>query len=223
LPMNPLAFFKMLTKNLDQFTIEHGNMTYAILMLIVFAETGLVVTPFLPGDSLLFAAGAVASRGYLNVFALGAGLILAAIVGDTVNYHVGKSIGPKVMKSETSRLFNKKHLDKTHKFYEKYGGKTIILARFVPIVRTFAPFVAGAGAMNYKKFIVYNVVGAVLWVVTMLGSGWMLGQVPWVKEHFEAIVIAIVIVSVMPMVIEFFKVRAEKKAADKDEKKAEPA
>jgi membrane-associated protein len=222
--MNPLAFFKMLTKNLDQFTIEHGNMTYAILMLIVFAETGLVVTPFLPGDSLLFAAGAVASRGYLNGFVLALGLILAAIVGDTVNYHVGKSIGPKVMKSETSRLFNKKHLEKTHKFYEKYGGKTIILARFVPIVRTFAPFVAGAGAMDYRKFIVYNIVGAVLWVTTMLGSGYLLGQVPWVKEHFEAIVIAIVIISVMPMVIEYFKVRAEKKASDAEkDKKAEPA
>jgi membrane-associated protein len=222
--MNPLAFFKMLTKNLDQFTIEHGNMTYAILMLIVFAETGLVVTPFLPGDSLLFAAGAVASRGYLNAGLLAVGLILAAIVGDTVNYHVGKSIGPKVMKSETSRLFNKKHLEKTHKFYEKYGGKTIILARFVPIVRTFAPFVAGAGAMNYQKFILYNIVGAILWVTTMLGSGYLLGQVPWVKEHFEAIVIAIVIISVMPMVIEYFKVRAEKKAADAEKgKKAEPA
>jgi membrane-associated protein len=224
LPMNPLAFFKMLTKNLDQFTIEHGNMTYAILMLIVFAETGLVVTPFLPGDSLLFAAGAVASRGYLNAVVLALGLILAAIVGDTVNYHVGKSIGPRVMKSETSRLFNKKHLEKTHKFYEKYGGKTIILARFVPIVRTFAPFVAGAGAMDYRKFIVYNIVGAVLWVTTMLGSGYLLGQVPWVKEHFEAIVIAIVIISVMPMVIEYFKVRAEKKAAGTEkDKKAEPA
>lgn len=221
--MNPLAFFKMLTKNLDEFTLAHGNMTYAILMAIVFAETGLVVTPFLPGDSLLFAAGAVASRGILNGFVLGLGLIAAAIVGDTVNYHVGKSIGPKVMKSETSRLFNKKHLERTHKFYEKYGGKTIILARFVPIVRTFAPFVAGAGAMDYRKFIVYNIVGAVLWVTTMLGSGYLLGQVPWVKEHFEAIVIAIVIISVMPMVVEYFKVRAEKKAAEKDEKKAEPA
>lgn len=221
--MNPLAFFKMLTKNLDAFTLEHGNMTYAILMLIVFAETGLVVTPFLPGDSLLFAAGAVASRGILNGFVLAVGLIAAAIVGDTVNYHVGKSIGPKVMKSETSRLFNKKHLEKTHKFYEKYGGKTIILARFVPIVRTFAPFVAGAGAMDYRRFIVYNIVGAVLWVTTMLGSGYLLGQVPWVKEHFEAIVIAIVIISVMPMIVEYFKVRAEAKAAAKDDKKAEPA
>ena len=209
-----LAIFRSLTKNLDQFTIEHGNATYAILFLIVFAETGLVVTPFLPGDSLLFAAGAVASRGYLQVVPLGLGLIAAAVVGDTVNYHVGKAIGPRVMKSEKSRLFNKKHLDKTHKFFEKYGGKTIILARFVPIVRTFAPFVAGAGAMNYKKFIVYNVVGAVAWVVLMLGSGWALGQIPWVKDHFEAIVIAIVIVSVMPMAVEWWKARSEKKSAE---------
>lgn len=207
-----LAIFRSLTKNLDQFTIEHGNATYAILMAIVFAETGLVVTPFLPGDSLLFAAGAVASRGFLSVVPLGLGLIAAAVVGDTVNYQIGKAIGPRVMKSEKSRLFNKKHLDKTHKFFEKYGGKTIILARFVPIVRTFAPFVAGAGAMNYKKFILYNVVGAVAWVVLMLGSGWALGQVPWVKEHFEAIVIAIVIISVMPMAVEWWKARSEKKA-----------
>ncbi|MBX3226770.1 MAG: DedA family protein [Labilithrix sp.] len=208
-----LAIFRSLTKNLDQFTIDHGNTTYAILFLIVFAETGLVVTPFLPGDSLLFAAGAVASRGYLNVVLLAAGLIAAAIVGDTLNYHVGKAIGPRVMKSEKSRLFNKKHLDKTHKFYEKYGPKTIVLARFVPIVRTFAPFVAGAGAMNYRKFIVYNVVGAVAWVTLMLGSGWMLGQVPFVKERFELIVIGIVILSVMPMVIEYIKARAEGKGA----------
>lgn len=216
-----LAILKSLTKNLDQFTIEHGNTTYAILILIVFAETGLVVTPFLPGDSLLFAAGAVASRGFLSAGPLALGLIAAAIVGDTVNYHVGKAIGPRVMKSESSRIFNKKHLEKTHKFYEKYGGKTIILARFVPIVRTFAPFVAGAGAMNYKKFIVYNVIGAVAWVTLMMGSGWALGQVPWVKEHFEAIVIGIVIVSVMPMVIELIKARSEK-AAEKAVTEAAP-
>lgn len=208
-----LAIFRTLTKNLDQFTIDHGNSTYAILMAIVFAETGLVVTPFLPGDSLLFAAGAVASRGYLDIGLLAAGLIGAAITGDTVNYHVGKAIGPRVMKGERSRLFNKKHLDKTHKFFEKYGGKTIILARFVPIVRTFAPFVAGAGAMNYRKFILFNVVGAVLWVGLMLGSGWMLGQVPFVKEHFELIVIGIVVISVMPMAVEWWRARSEKAEA----------
>lgn len=205
-----LDLFRSLTKNLDQFTIDHGNTTYAILFAIVFAETGLVIIPFLPGDSLLFAAGAVASRGYLNAGLLAVGLIAAAIVGDTLNYHVGKAIGPRVMKGESSRLFNKKHLEKTHKFFEKHGGKAIILARFVPIVRTFAPFVAGAGAMNYRQFIVFNIVGAVAWVTLMLGSGWLLGQVPFVKGHFEMIVIGIVILSVMPMVIEYLKARGEK-------------
>jgi membrane-associated protein len=204
-----LAIFRSLTKNLDQFTLDHGSMTYAILFAIVFVETGLVVMPFLPGDSLLFAAGAVASRGILDVGPLAGGLILAAILGDTINYHVGKAIGPRVMKSEQSRWFNKKHLEKTHKFFDKYGGKTIILARFVPIVRTFAPFVAGAGAMNYKKFISFNVIGAVAWVTLMLGSGWALGQVPFVKEHFEMIVIGIVVLSVMPMVVEWLKARGE--------------
>ncbi len=213
-----LELFRTLTKNLDQFTIEHGNTTYAILMAIVFVETGLVIMPFLPGDSLLFAAGAVASRGYLNVTVLATGLIIAAIVGDTVNYHVGKAIGPRVMKGEKSRFFNKKHLDKTHRFFEKYGGKTIILARFVPIVRTFAPFVAGAGVMNYRKFIIYNVVGAIAWVTLMLGSGWALGQVPFVKEHFELIVIAIVFISVLPMIVEWWKARGSKEAEEGAEK-----
>ncbi|HVH45805.1 MAG TPA: VTT domain-containing protein [Labilithrix sp.] len=211
-----LDLLRSLTKNLDQFTIAHGDTTYAILMAIVFVETGLVIMPFLPGDSLLFAAGAVASRGILNPGLLAVGLIVAAILGDTVNYHVGKAIGPRVMKGESSRLFNKKHLEKTHKFFDKYGGKTIILARFVPIVRTFAPFVAGAGAMNYKKFILYNIVGAALWVTLMLGSGWLLGQVPFVKERFEIIVIGIVVLSVMPMVVEWWKARSEK--PEKDEK-----
>ena len=132
-----------------------------------------------------------------------------------MNYHVGKAIGPRVMKGEKSRLFNKKHLEKTHKFFDKYGGKTIILARFVPIVRTFAPFVAGAGAMNYRKFIAYNIIGAVAWVTLMLGSGWLLGQVPFVKERFEVIVVGIVVLSVMPMVVEWWKARGAK--SDKDE------
>jgi membrane-associated protein len=205
-----LDLFRSLTKNLDQFTLDHGNATYAILMAIVFVETGAVIMPFLPGDSLLFAAGAVASRGFLNPALLAVSLIAAAVIGDTVNYQIGKAIGPRVMKSESSRLFNKKHLDKTHRFFEKYGPKTIVLARFVPIVRTFAPFVAGAGAMNYRTFIVYNVVGAVAWVTLMLGSGWALGQIPFVKERFEVIVIGIVILSVMPMVVEWWRSRGDK-------------
>ena len=205
-----LDIFRSLTKNLDQFTIDHGNMTYAILMAIVFVETGVVIMPFLPGDSLLFAAGAVASRGYLSAPLLAICLIAAAVVGDTVNYQIGKAIGPRVMKSESSRWFNKKHLLKTHKFFEKYGPKTIVLARFVPIVRTFAPFVAGAGAMNYRTFIVYNVIGAVAWVTLMLGSGYLLGQIPFVKERFELIVIGIVVLSVLPMVIEWWRARGSK-------------
>ncbi len=205
-----LDIFRSLTKNLDQFTVDHGNVTYVILMAIVFVETGFVIMPFLPGDSLLFAAGAVASRGFLNAPLLAIGLFAAAVIGDTVNYQIGKAIGPRVMKSESSRWFNKKHLVKTHKFFEKYGPKTIVLARFVPIVRTFAPFVAGAGAMNYRTFIVYNVVGAAAWVTLMLGSGYLLGQIPFVKERFELIVIGIVVLSVLPMAIEWWRARGEK-------------
>jgi membrane-associated protein len=210
-----LDILKSLTKNLDQFTIAHGDMTYVILMAIVFAETGLVVTPFLPGDSLLFSAGAVASRGYLSAPLLGLGLIIAAVIGDNLNYQVGKAIGPRVMKSEKSWLFNKKHLEKTHKFYEKHGKKTVILARFVPIVRTFAPFVAGAGAMQFRTFITYSVIGAFAWVTSMMGAGYLLGQIPIVKERFELIVIGIVILSVMPMFVEYIKARGEAKAATK--------
>ncbi len=210
-----LDLFRSLTKNLDQFTIDHGQTTYAILMAIVFVETGFVVMPFLPGDSLLFAAGAVASRGILSAPLLAVGLIAAAVIGDTVNYHFGKAIGPRVMTSDKSWLFNKKHLIKTNNFFAKYGPKTIVLARFVPIVRTFAPFVAGAGAMNYRTFIVYNVIGAIAWVTLMLGSGYLLGQIPFVKERFELIVVGIVVLSVMPMVVEWWRARSEKADAAK--------
>ncbi len=215
-----LALFRSLTKNLDQFTIDHGNTTYAILMAIVFVETGFVVMPFLPGDSLLFAAGAVCSRGYLSAPMLALGLVAAAFAGDNINYQVGKAIGPRVMSGEKSRLFNKKHLDKTRSFFEKYGGKTVILARFVPIVRTFAPFVAGAGAMNYRKFVIYSIFGACLWVTLMMGSGYLLGQIPFVKERFELIVVGIVILSVMPMVVEYLKSRG-KKSDESDAKAAD--
>ncbi len=210
-----------LDKFLGEITQTYGTTTYAILAAVVFCETGLVVLPFLPGDSLLFASGAVASlpNSGLNVVLLGLILIVAAVVGDTVNYHVGKAIGPRVMKGEKSKIFNKKHLDKTHKFFEKYGAKTIILCRFVPIVRTFAPFVAGAGAMNYSKFILYNVVGAVAWVVLMMGSGVLFGQLEVVKKNFELVVIGIVVLSVLPMVVEWWKSRGKKE----DEAPAEPA
>jgi membrane-associated protein len=211
-PMHELlTLFTRLTKNLDQFTADHGSTTYAILMAIVFVETGFVVMPFLPGDSLLFAAGAVCSRDAgLSFGPLAVGLVAAAFCGDNINYQVGKAIGPRVMRGEKSRLFNKKHLDRTKRFFEKYGGKTIILARFVPIVRTFAPFVAGAGAMNYKRFVIYSISGAILWVSLMMGSGYLLGQIPFVKERFELIVVGIVVLSVMPMVVEYLKSRGAK-------------
>jgi membrane-associated protein len=199
-----------LDKHLEAITLQYGTTTYAILCLIVFCETGLVVTPFLPGDSLLFAAGAVSSLGTLNPLALALGMIVCAILGDTVNYQVGKAIGPRVMKGEKSRLFNKKHLDKTHAFFEKYGGKTIIIARFVPIVRTFAPFVAGAGAMNYRKFIVYNVVGAIAWVTLLFGAGYLFGQTEIIKKNFSRVIFLIIFISILPGIIEYLRNRKSK-------------
>lgn len=204
-----------LDKYLDQITRDYGVWTYGILAAIVFCETGLVILPFLPGDSLLFATGAIGMREGSGLNPITAGLILTvcAIVGDTVNYHVGKAIGPRVMKSETSRWLNKKHLERTHEFFEKYGGKTIILARFVPIVRTFAPFVAGAGAMTYSRFILYNIVGGVAWVASMIGAGMVFGQMEVVKKNFELVVIGIIVLSVMPMVFEWWKARGKAQAA----------
>lgn len=179
--------------------------TYVILFLIVFCETGLVVTPFLPGDSLLFALGALAavSNSSLSVPLLLGLLITAAVLGDAVNYAAGWRLGPKVFKYENSWLLNKKHLFRAQEFYEKYGNKTIILARFVPIVRTFAPFVAGIGEMRYRRFAVYNCVGGVAWVAICLFSGFFFGTFEWVEKHFEAVLVAIVIISVLPMAIEF--------------------
>lgn len=206
-----LDIVRHLDKYLDQITRDYGTTTYAILGAIIFIETGLVIMPFLPGDSLLFAAGAVSVRdgSGLNPFVLFVILTACAIAGDTLNYHIGKGIGPRVLKSETSRWFNKKHLDRTHKFFEKYGGKTIILARFVPIVRTFAPFVAGAGAMNYRRFIIFNVVGGAFWVASMMGAGIVFGQMEIVKKNFELVVLGIIFLSVLPMVVEALKARRE--------------
>jgi membrane-associated protein len=212
-----------LDKYLTDLTAQYGAWTIAILCLIVFCETGLVVTPFLPGDSLLFAAGAVSSLGNLNPLLLAGGMIVSAILGDTVNYHVGKAIGPRVMKSEKSWLFNKKHLDKTHRFFEKYGGRAVIFARFVPIVRTFAPFVAGAGAMNYRKFIIYNVTGAIAWVVLMFGAGYFFGQTEFVKKNFHRVIVAIIILSIMPGVIEFLKEKYGNKGDKADSDGSEAA
>ncbi|MFO0903338.1 MAG: DedA family protein [Pirellulales bacterium] len=196
-----------LDRHLHDLTAEYGVWTYAILFAIVFCETGLVVTPFLPGDSLLFAAGAIASLGSLNVWLLGLLLTVAAILGDTVNYHLGYYLGPKVLRAEKNWLFNRKHLERTHAFFERYGGKTIILARFVPIVRTFAPFVAGVGAMRYRRFLAYNILGGILWVVGFVAAGYLFGQLPFIKKNFSLVILGIIFVSVLPMIWEYLSHR----------------
>ena len=198
--------------HLASITAEYGLITYGILFLIIFAETGLVVAPFLPGDSLLFAAGAICALGTLNVGVMIALLIIAAILGDGVNYAIGKRVGPKVFKSQSSRWFNKTHLTKTHDFYEKYGGKTIIIARFMPFVRTFAPFVAGIGKMTYRTFAIYNIVGAVVWVGGFSMLGYFFGNLPGVKRNFTLVIGAIILLSVMPMIIELVRSRFRKRA-----------
>lgn len=206
-----LPYFLHLDDKLEEVIRTYGVWTYAILFVVIFAETGLVVTPFLPGDSLLFAAGIFAARGSLSLSVLFLLLAVSAVLGDAVNYAAGKYFGPKVLKNPNSRIFKKEYLDKTHAYFEKYGGKTIIIARFVPIVRTFAPFVAGVGTMTYSRFFMFNVVGAILWVAVCLFAGRFLGEIDFVKKNFEIAVLLIILVSVMPMVIEFMKARAEKK------------
>lgn len=203
--------FLHLDKHLDDVCRNYGTWTYAILLAIIFCETGLVVTPFLPGDSLLFAAGAMSAKGSLDPWLLFLLLSVAAVVGDGVNYAIGKFLGPKVLKNPNSRIFKKEYLDKTHAFYEKYGGKTIIIARFVPIVRTFAPFVAGVGTMTYSRFFAYNVIGGVAWVAICLFAGYFFGNLEFVKKNFELVILAIIFISVLPMAIEFYKARSAKK------------
>lgn len=213
--------FLHLDKHLAEITAQYGIWTYLILFLIIFAETGFVVTPFLPGDSLLFAAGAIASLGSLDVFLLFFLLTVAAIGGDTVNYWIGKKLGHKLFSSKSSRFIKKEHFDKTHKFYEKYGGKTIIIARFAPIIRTFAPFVAGIGEMTYWKFLTYNVIGGILWIAIFVFGGYFFGNLPFVKNNFSVIVVAIILISLLPMVIEFIKHRRETKDEKMRSKKGE--
>jgi membrane-associated protein len=193
--------------HLDLVIRNYGFWTYGILFLIIFLETGFVVTPFLPGDSLLFAAGTFAALGSLDVMWIIILLSIAAIAGDTANYWIGHASGPKVFSKEKSRLFNKKHLHRTHQFYEKYGGKTIIIARFVPIVRTFAPFVAGIGSMTYGRFIAYNVIGGVGWVVLLVFGGYFFGNIPVIKRHFSFAIAAIIFLSILPAIIEFLRHR----------------
>jgi membrane-associated protein len=204
------TIFHLSPEKLNSFTawVGAGNL-YIVLFVIVFAETGLVVTPFLPGDSLLFALGAVGSAAGspINLPLVTVLLIVAAILGDAVNYWIGYRLGPKVFSREDSKLLNKKHLLRAQEFYEKYGGKTIILARFVPIVRTFAPFVAGVGKMNYFRFALYNVVGAIAWVLICVIAGYYFGQIRFVQERFELVIVAIVVISVLPMVVELIRAR----------------
>lgn len=203
-----------LDEHLSSIIQNYGTWTYLILFAIIFMETGLVVTPFLPGDSLLFAAGTFASPALgsaLNIGLLWVLLVAAAIIGDTVNYWIGHYIGPRAFSGEI-RFLKKDYLDRTHEFYEKHGGKTIILARFVPIVRTFAPFVAGVGEMKYGRFLTYNVVGAILWVSIFTLGGYYFGNLPFVKENFSLVVVAIIIISVLPAVYEIVKDRLNKQS-----------
>ena len=207
-----IDFVLHIDQHLIELTQTYGLWIYAILFLIVFCETGLVVTPFLPGDSLLFAAGAVAALGGMNVHIAAALLLAAAVIGDAVNFAIGKYFGEKLFAKPDSRMFKREYLDKTHAFYEKYGGKTIILARFVPIVRTFAPFVAGMGNMHYGRFIRYNIIGALMWVGLLTYAGYFFGELPVVKNNFGLVVIGIIVVSVLPMVVEIAKAKWGKKA-----------
>jgi membrane-associated protein len=203
--MDPISwlidFILHLDSNLTYMIDQYGMWVYVILFLVVFCETGLVVMPFLPGDSLIFAAAALAVAFHsFNIWALFIVFVSAAIIGDTVNYWLGHYIGPKVFKQEDSRLFNKKYLKQARIFYRKHGAKTIVLARFVPIVRTFAPFVAGVGKMNYRRFIIYNIAGAFAWVSIFLGLGYMFGDLPVVKENISLLFIAIILISFVPLV-----------------------
>jgi membrane-associated protein len=201
-----LDYILHLDKYLDLIIRSVGIWTYLILFVTIFIETGLVVTPFLPGDSLLFAAGAFAALGSLNVVVLFVVLALAAVLGDTVNYWIGHYIGDKAF-TTTSRLLKREYLDRTQAFYEKHGGKTIFLARFVPIIRTFAPFVAGVGKMRYGYFISYNIFGGILWTALFIGAGYFFGNVPFVRNNFSLVVIAIVLISVVPAVVEVIRSR----------------
>lgn len=202
-----IDFILHIEVHLDYLIQTYHGWTYLILFLIIFCETGVVVLPFLPGDSLLFAIGAFAARGSFDFWTISLSLLAAAIIGDSVNYAIGKYVGPKVFYKDNSKFFNKDHLIKAQKFYEKYGAKTIIIARFIPIVRTFAPFVAGIGEMTYKKFMTYNVVGAILWVFSFIPLGYFFGNLPFIQSNFKLVMVAIIVISVLPAIFEFIRER----------------
>jgi len=198
--------FLHLDRHLSDVIQNYGTWTYLILFVVVFMETGVVVTPILPGDSLLFAAGTFAGLGSLNVWAVSALIGTAALLGDNTNYWIGRKVGPRVFKEDV-RYLKREYLDRTHRFYEKHGGKTVIIARFLPIIRTFSPFVAGVGAMSYPRFLAYSVLGAALWVGIFVFGGYFFGNLPVVKENFSLVILAIIVLSVMPIVYEFFRHR----------------
>ena len=200
-----------LDQTLGGLAAQYGHWLYLILFLIIFAETGLVVFPFLPGDSILFIAGTVVATADLNIHVLAASLIVAAILGDSVNYSIGNYIGPRVFDRPDSRWFKQEHLRRTQAFYDRYGGVTIIIGRFVPIIRTFAPFLAGVAGMRYRRFLSYNIVGAIAWICSLTYAGYLFGNIPWVKQNLTLIVIAIVVVSLIPAVSTFLKERSARK------------
>jgi membrane-associated protein len=206
---NLIDFILHFDQYLNEIIQAYGVWTYALLFLIIFLETGLVVTPFLPGDSLLFAAGTFAGIGSLNVWILWLVCFSAAVLGDTANYWIGNKIGPRAFEQDI-RFLKREYLERTERFYEKHGGKTIILARFVPIVRTFAPFVAGVGSMRYGRFLAYNVVGGFLWTGIFIWLGYFFGNIPFVQRNFELVIVAIILVSVVPMAIEYVRSRTRK-------------
>lgn len=198
-------FILHIDHHLAQLIAQYGTATYLILFTIIFLETGFVVTPFLPGDSLLFAAGAFAAQGSFDVFMLWGLLFTAAVLGDNVNYWIGRYIGPRVFDFEDSRFFKRAHLEKTGAYFEKYGGKTLVMARFMPIVRTFAPFVAGIGRMSYPRFLAFSVLGGFLWMSIFIFGGYFFGNLPAVQKNFKLVILAVIAVSLLPMVIEFIK------------------
>ncbi|MFV2030239.1 DedA family protein [Neisseria sp. S1] len=202
-----IDFILHIDQHLAALSAEYGLWIYAILFLIIFCETGLVVTPFLPGDSLLFAAGGIAAVGGMNIHVMVLLLLIAAIVGDAVNFMIGKYFGAKLFANPDSKIFRRSYLEKTHRFYEKHGGKTIIIARFVPIVRTFAPFVAGMSDMHYGRFLHYNVIGAVLWVVSFSYAGYFFANLPIVKNNLSLVLAAIIVISILPGIIEIIRAR----------------
>lgn len=205
-------FILHLDKSLVGIIQNYGLWTYLLLFLIVFCETGLVVTPFLPGDSLIFASGALAAMGSMNIITFFIVFLLAAVIGDTVNYHIGKNIGNKILEKENTRIVKKEHIIKANVFYERHGSLTIVIGRFIPVIRTFVPFVAGMGEMHYLKFIGYNILGGFLWVTLFLSGGYFFGNLPLIKDNFSIVLIAIIAISIIPAIVAFIRERKNIKA-----------